>query len=298
MLSFFPTLEPLGAIDWLPPAPAQPRSARWRRAEQVCFRRALLTSGVVHLFGMLAGIVVALWLLPLPGLVASRQIELAATLRQPAPQPPLLLLATSPTDPSAAALAEAEFARLSAAAIPPELRADILDGNRPLDASAAASEWVLAQMRDEIARAERLSQGEQLARLQSLTGQLNRIASEDSVDAVTGRLAGLLGTEDRAQQPAAQPVAGEFDFGTAQVHDVKRSEPQPGQFEYVAILLDAQGRTMETPLSPAEGEQLYQVMELVKANPLLGRIYRGLVMSLLDKVMKPAAGPTLPAADE
>lgn len=291
MFSFFPTREPLGAIDWLPPAPAQPWSARWRRAEQVCFRRALLTSGVVHLFGMLAGIVVALWLLPLPGLVASRQIELAATHAPPAPKPPLMLLATSPIDPSAAALAEAEIARLSAGAIPPELRAELLDQARPLDPDSTAGQWLLAQMRDEIARAERLSPDEQFARLQSLTGQLNRIASEDSVDAVTGRLAGLLGTEDRAQQPAAKAIEGEFDFGTAQVHDVKRSEPRPGQFEYVAILLDAQGRTLETPLSPAEGEQLYKVMELVKANPLLGRIYRGLVMTLLDKVLKPVPQP-------
>jgi hypothetical protein len=252
----------------------------------------------LHFVAALMGLAYALWLVPPPSGGASSQIEFTAV-RRTASAPPLLTLPPlAPAEPTAADLAAAEIARLSAETIPPELRAELLDGNRPLDPSSAAGKWVLARMRDEIGRAEQLSSDQQLARLQALTGQLNRIASDDSVTAVTGRLADLLGAEDRAQQPAAEPIEGEFDFTTAQVHDVKRSEPKPGQFEYVAILLDSQGRAMETPLSAAEGEQLFKVMELVKSNPLLERIYRGLAMSLLDKLMKPAAGPMPPTAGE
>ena len=51
-----------------------------------------------------------------------------------------------------------------------------------------------------------------------------------------------------------------------------------------SVLLDAAGRTRETELTAAEGEQLYKTWELIKANPLLEKVYRGIVMQLLDKL--------------
>ena len=40
-----------------------------------------------------------------------------------------------------------------------------------------------------------------------------------------------------------------------------------------------------------EGKQAYETFELIKSNPLLERVYRGLMMSLLEKLMKDSAGP-------
>jgi hypothetical protein len=44
---------------------------------------------------------------------------------------------------------------------------------------------------------------------------------------------------------------------------------------------------MESEMTAAEGESAYKTFELIKSNPLLERVYRGVVMSLLDKVLKP-----------
>jgi hypothetical protein len=248
-------------------------------------------SCLLHFAGSLVGLVWGLWFAALPAGDTVRIVEISTAVSPVEPDPSVLVLPWTPEGPTVAEMAAGEIDRLSAEAIPPELHAELLDSTHRLDPNSASGQWVAARMLDEVARAEHLSKEDQLARLKILTGQLNRIANDDSVAAATGRLAELLGTEDRAEQPAAEPAPGEFDFDTAQVHDVKRSEREPGQFDYVAILLDANGRTLATPLSPAEGEQLYKVMELVKSNPLLERIYRGVAMALLDKLLKPAPVP-------
>jgi hypothetical protein len=209
--------------------------------------------------------------------------------------PAIATLTSTPDSFGTQSLAGEEIARLAREATTLELQAALLDESPTVD--SWASQWVQARVLVEVAAAEKTSRVNQLQRLAALSGELKLISSEDSVDAATARLAAMLGTETRAEAPAAEPVAGEFHFPTAQVHDVRRTEPEPGRYEYAAILLDAQGRTLETPLSPAEGEQLYKVMELVRSNPLLDRIYRGVVMSLLDKVLKPAASDP-PASHE
>lgn len=258
------------------------RAAEWAR-----LRSGWVASCSVHFAGAFAALACVLWLAAYPSNGEVHSIDLSAATNRVKPEPPVLVLPIEPEEPNVAELAEAEISRLSTAAIPPELHVELLDTAHRPDPESVSGQWVAARMLEEIARAEQLSQEDQLARLTSLTGQLNRISTEDSVGAVTGQLAALLGTEKRSQQPAANAVNGEFDLDTAQVHDVRRSEREPGQIEYVAILLDAKGHTLETPLSPAEGEQLFKVMELVKSNPLLERIYRGLAMSLLDKLLKP-----------
>jgi len=190
---------------------------------------------------------------------------------------------------SAAELAEAEIVRLAGAVPPPELARELLDPSRP--AAPAASAWVQQRMLDEIAAADTLSNEQQQERLAQLGGQLARISSAQSVDAVNAQLGALLGAGSRATQPAAEPVAGEFDYDTAQLHDVKRTENAAGGFEYVAVLLDAAGRTTESALTEAEGEQLYKTFQIIKGNPLLERVYRGVVMSLMDKLVRPGGNP-------
>jgi hypothetical protein len=229
--------------------------------------------------------------IPLSPLVAERyaneQIELTAVAE---PAPPLATVAGLFDErPTADEITADEIARQTAA-VTPTLARELLD---PAATTAAAAHWVQQRMLDEIAAADRLSVSENQERLAQLGQQLEQISSPESVDAVSSKLNTLLGTSGRATQPAAEPVAGEFDHDTAQLYDVKRSENAGGGYDYVAVLLDAAGRTMESTLTQAEGEQLYKTFELMKANPLLERIYRGVVMSLLDKLLRPnqAAAP-------
>jgi hypothetical protein len=62
---------------------------------------------------------------------------------------------------------------------------------------------------------------------------------------------------------------------------------EDGKFKYTAVLIDSAGRTQETEMNAAEGESAFKTFELIKQNPLLERVYRGVVMSLLDKMLKP-----------
>ncbi|QDU28617.1 hypothetical protein ETAA8_37200 [Anatilimnocola aggregata] len=161
------------------------------------------------------------------------------------------------------------------------------DARTPAE-QAAASDFLSARVMSTIAEAEKHSAADNLQRLENLTGQLNDVATEQSVHEVTTQLSKLLGTSPRANEPAKKPVAGEFDLDSAQLHDVRREMLDDGSFKYIAILIDSAGRSTDTELSAEEGESAFKTFELIKSNPLLERVYRGVVMSLLDKMMKPS----------
>lgn len=159
----------------------------------------------------------------------------------------------------------------------------------PLDVdSPQVGEIVADRIQRAIAESQQLSTEDQLERLEELSGRLNQVSSEKSIDALSNQFQKWLGTKPRASAPAAEVVAGEFDMSTAQIHDVRREDRDGGGFRYLAILVDAEGRQLETEMSEADGENLHRVMELIKRNPLLERVYRGIVMGLLDKMQNQA----------
>jgi hypothetical protein len=246
------------------------------------------------LHGLIVGAIAAELLagVPLSPLIPQRplgeQIELTITQEAVQPAVSLTRLAISEEDrPTADEIAAAEIERQAREAIGPELAAELIDaGSAP---SPVASHWVQQRMLDEIAAAQQASTEDRHRRLAQLGQQLENISSAESVDAAAGRLANLLGTGRRATQPAAEPVSGDFDLDSAQLHDVKRTENASGGYDYVAVLLDSAGRTMESSLTEIEGAQLYGTFEIMKANPLLERVYRGVVMALLDKLTRPGA---------
>ena len=47
----------------------------------------------------------------------------------------------------------------------------------------------------------------------------------------------------------------------------------------------AEGITDEVDIDPETGEQLYRTMRLIKANPLLEKVYRKIVMGIMDSVL-------------
>ncbi len=115
--------------------------------------------------------------------------------------------------------------------------------------------------------------------------KLDSISSEESVEQLAARFQQWLGTKPRAQQPATEPVEGEFDVSTAQLHEVQRHGNPDGSWTYTCILLDAEGRTVESALDEEQGQRAYEVMQSLKNSPLAQQVYRQITMPLLDKLL-------------
>jgi hypothetical protein len=147
---------------------------------------------------------------------------------------------------------------------------------------------VAASLEKAAAAAQTKSTEENQQQLEELTGKLGRISSEKSVDEMAGKFRQWFGTQQRAERPAQQPVAGEFDYLTAQLHDVRREPLPDAGYVYIAILVDAAGRRVESRMDEGEGESAYKTMQLVKSNPLAELVYRRIVMGFLDNVIKAA----------
>jgi len=161
-----------------------------------------------------------------------------------------------------------------------------LDG-RPPQERVASGNFLTDQVMRSIAAAEKHSDEDNLERLKNLSNQVTQVSTQEGVAAVSDTINKFLNTNTRASAPAKEPVAGDFDFDTGQLHDMRREMLENGTFKYTAILIDSAGRTMETEMSAAEGEPAYKTFELIKQNPLLERVYRGVMMSLMDKILKP-----------
>jgi hypothetical protein len=153
------------------------------------------------------------------------------------------------------------------------------------DPSEVTADMVRERLDEVIAETEPMSEEGKFARLDELSNRLSQVSDEASVDAVAGVLQSLLGTQPRAVQPADEPVAGQFDYDTAQFHDIRRVPTDDGGFRYLTVLLDAEGRTIEVEMSQADGETVYLTMQRVKANPLLEQVYRQIVMPLIDQML-------------
>ncbi|MFO0868637.1 MAG: hypothetical protein U0935_06770 [Pirellulales bacterium] len=272
--------------------PTHRSTLRERRIRHV----AWVTSAALHVVAFV-GIACAqpvIWLLFGPPLPAPRTIQLVARgpedLR-PSPDP-LLEYAISQAPPSDDSAANTS-ANPVAAEPAPSAREDA-----PTDALLNPAAIVQRRVDRAIRDAQELNSDQQFAQLEQLSDQLRDTSSSESLDQLTGQLQRLLGTAPRATAPAAEPVEGPFDSETAQVHDVRRVESDDGSVRYVAILVDAAGRSSEVELDEETGAQLARTFELIKSNPLLEKVYRGVVMALMDKLLRPmdnAEIPPLPA---
>lgn len=199
---------------------------------------------------------------------------------------PLLTVLLSGTEPVAATAEPILFVARTgeSAALPAsELPASELQPSSDSPTPSIA-EYVRNQVAQRVSDAESSSPDENLARLKQWSGRLQNISSEESLNQLATQLQTWLGGQSRAAE--AQPVSAgqEFDFRTAQLHDVGRTEGEPGKFVYHSIMIDAQGRTMEVPLSEDQGSRLFEIWEVVKSNPLLEKVYRQIVMGLLDQM--------------
>ncbi|MFT5526595.1 MAG: hypothetical protein ACI9HK_004572 [Pirellulaceae bacterium] len=148
---------------------------------------------------------------------------------------------------------------------------------------------------DAIKNHENLTQEQKQSELEDQLNKLERISNAENVAKITQHLGPLVNNQDRKTEPVKQPNKPSkdqpsFDHDTAQVHDVVKSEKN-GKTIYIATMLDKEGRTLETELTAAEGESLHNTFQLIKKSPLLEKIYRGVVMGTLDKLLRPKSTP-------
>ncbi len=146
-------------------------------------------------------------------------------------------------------------------------------------------EQIEASIETQIEAAESLSDERKLTELEKNLGRLESIASEDSVREVTATIAGSLGLEP-GPRPAEQPPAGAFDPDSAQILEVNRVQGPDGRWRYTSLLVDADGRTQEVPLTESEGESAYKTMQTLKQYPIADGIYRQLVMPMIQGMIE------------
>ena len=124
---------------------------------------------------------------------------------------------------------------------------------------------------------------EKLTALEEKAGELEKLASEESIDEIAAKFQEWTNIQPRASTPAEEPVEGEFDFDTAQLHEVQRIDAEDGTVEYHGLLVDAQGRTRGVEMNAQEGETAYRTLESLKRFPLAERVYRQIAMPLIDR---------------
>ena len=149
--------------------------------------------------------------------------------------------------------------------------------------SQVTGDLVEAKIATLVARVQELPKPKQLNRLEQVGKRLNQVSSEQSVDELADKFQQWLGYESRASEPQPEAADQLFDYQTAQLHDVLRKPAGGPPPRYTAVLLDAKGRTMQIAMGESEGEAVFELMQRIKANPLLDRIYRRIAMPLLDK---------------
>lgn len=158
------------------------------------------------------------------------------------------------------------------------------DGSVP---NASLQQLARKRLEAEAKRSDALDPEQQLQKLQAASKRLSQLSSDKSIGEMSEQLRKAFDLSERATQPAAGAVeTARFDPESAQLHDVLKEVNDDGSDRYVAVLLDAQGLTSTIPLSDEEGKKLHRVMQLMKSNPLLERVYRELAMPLLDQLLK------------
>ncbi|MFH1707076.1 MAG: hypothetical protein ABIF71_04060 [Planctomycetota bacterium] len=159
--------------------------------------------------------------------------------------------------------------------------------------------------------------GVSIVDIQDRLADLNGKVAPASVDEIIAWF-DLGGFETGDAQAAAVPA--QFDYRTMTFYAIDRKVFPDGP-GFVIAWIDRQGVLMETDFPPGmvtpEVTRLYDIFALVKANPMLEKLYRGIVVKILGEMMSgtepgrpasagdgdggqpavlPTAGPGLPAS--
>lgn len=116
--------------------------------------------------------------------------------------------------------------------------------------------------------------------------RLEQVSDTESVERVTQTIAESIGIDSNQFAEKPEPVDGEFDHKTAQIEDVIRTKNDDGDWQYEAVMVDADGHKLKTPLTETEGETVYDAFEKMKKYPIADGIYRQIVMPMLQKILE------------
>jgi hypothetical protein len=190
--------------------------------------------------------------------------------------------------PSSSAMADASEGDLPEDAAVAE---SVESGRSGPEAAAATSEprlekaQIASAVTAAIENSDRVSDQRKQDELRRNLARLEKLATPESIDDVSGQVRSAMSLPERAVAPAEAPIAGPFDFDTAQFHDVVREPRESGGWRYRSVLVDAAGRTLETELDAEQGASVYETMRMIKSSPMGEAVYRSLVMPLLDKMI-------------
>ncbi len=252
---------------------------------------AIVGSCVLHSMAIVVALLGSVWS------VTTLERSTLSTMDARVPKPLSRLADTLPTP-----IADANAVMVAPIEEGAELSRSSLDGLEAPVANESLSQLARKRLEIETKRAEALDSEEQFQKLQAASKRLSQLSSDKSVGEMSGQLRKVFDLPERAAQPAADADENDrFDPESAQLHNVLKEVSDDGQDRYVAVLLDAQGLTSKFPLSEDEGKKLYRMMQLIKSNPLLERVYRELAMPLLDQLLKKSPdekqGTTKPHTD-
>lgn len=147
-------------------------------------------------------------------------------------------------------------------------------------------EQIEKSLASQIEQVERLTDKRKLSELDKNLSRLESVADPLSVQEVTTTIASTMGLDANQYAPKESPASGSFDTDTSQLQEVTRKPDESGGWQYESVLVDAEGRTMRVPMSAAEGETVYNAFESMKQFPMAEGIYRGVVMPLLQQMVK------------
>lgn len=160
------------------------------------------------------------------------------------------------------------------------------------DPDELTAEMVADPLDAKVAEARNRTADENLRQLEHYASRLESLTSDESLDSMSR----VLSTNERATEPSDDPVAGPFDWETAQIHDVRREEAGGG-WRYIATMLDGDGRTTDAELPANAGETAWKTMQTLKRFPFADKVYRRYAMPVIEKTMK-ALAEMRPLAEE
>lgn len=143
---------------------------------------------------------------------------------------------------------------------------------------------LLRDIREQMKLAQQRGDQDSFERLKQLSADLRRNSTKKTVDEMSEFFGGVFG--QRASAPDPRRTNEEFDVSTAQMHDISKLSDELGEVRYVLIMVDAKGVAREVQIDNENGQRLYKTMELIKSNPLLEKVYRNILMGILDQVLK------------
>ena len=148
---------------------------------------------------------------------------------------------------------------------------------------------ILQDIQTRSEQAQQRGDQDNFEQLDQLSADLRRNSTPKTVDEMSDFFGGIFG--NRAKEPDPKKSSEPFDVATAQMHDIAKETDEQNNVRYRIVMIDSQGVTQTIDIDAENGERLYKTMKLIKSNPLLERVYRNIIMGILDQVLKDQADP-------